>query len=457
MRRDFKGVRAAIAGLGVSGIASAKAITELGGKAVALDQKPADNLRQIRQVEELQSAGIEVVTGWHGRIDPKDFDLLVVSPGFPRNHPATQDMAGKPIWGEIELAYQISRAPIYAITGTNGKSTTVVLLWSLMQAAGLKTRLCGNIAGSGYPEMTLTEAALLAEEDEHLAAEISSFQLENAIDFRPKAAAISNITPDHLDRHPSFEDYRDTKLRLFEKMDAGDTVVLNASEPSLPLDLIQKHIHGRPNLSVFDPTGQTTGTHTGRQGNTLTFSGHEAAVSQLPVPGEHFITNSMMAWEMASTATELGEESLSQLLAFKGLANRMEYLGEKRGIMVVNNSMCTNPAAVIASSLSVRRKQHLLIGGLTKGLDFSPLREYLEGSDYRVYLFGPNPEKMDAVLGGGWPIFDSMPAAFKAAVGEAKEGEAVLLAPGCASADPYASFRERGEAFRQIAKEWLEQ
>ena len=98
-----------------------------------------------------------------------------------------------------------------------------------------------------------------------------------------------------------------------------------------------------------------------------------------------------------------------------------------------------------------------MIGGLTKGLDFSPLREYLEGSDHRVYLFGPNPEKMDAVLGGGWPIFESMPAAFSAAVKEAKEGEAVLLAPGCASADPYASFRERGEAFRQIAKEWLEQ
>lgn len=455
--RNLSGMRFAVAGLGVSGRAASRAVKSLGGEAVALDQKPADNDAMIRTVEELQADGIEVVTGWHGRLDPKEWDVLVVSPGFPVHHPVLRDMEGK-VWGEIELAYRIAQAPIYATTGTNGKSTTVTLNWLLLHAAGVPARLCGNISGSGYPEMPLTEAALLAGPDEVLVAEVSSFQLENVEQFRPKGAAITNITPDHLDRHPSFEDYYQTKLKLFRTMGPGDTIIVNLAGETVPLATAQQAAGPGSQFLGFDPTGASAipGRNTRRDGDELFLSGMRVPIADLPVPGEHFVANVMMAWEMASLVQPLGQASMDALLSFRGLDNRMEMLGAKGGIRVINNSMCTNPAAVIASSSSLAGPQKILIGGNTKGLDFSPLCVYLKGSAHSVYLFGPEPERMNEVLGGGWPIFASMKEAFVAAVGESAPGETVMLAPGCASAEPYANFRERGQAFRDMAKEWLE-
>jgi UDP-N-acetylmuramoylalanine--D-glutamate ligase len=168
----------------------------------------------------------------------------------------------------------------------------------------------------------------------------------------------------------------------------------------------------------------------------------------------------MMAWELACAAlgeptSEQTDEMLSALLKFKGLANRMEVVGEKGGVLVVNNSMCTNPAAVVASSSGLKRRQRLILGGNRKQLDFTPVGEYLRGTPHFAYLFGPDTDGLNSQLQGSWPSFPSMQDAFHAAVADAEAGDAVVLMPGCASAEPYANFRERGDAFRAMAQEWL--
>lgn len=442
----------------MSGLALGKAVTSLGGRAVVFDQKPNDNPGVMRAVDALDAAGIDAVTGWHGRLDPDEFDLLAVSPGFPREHPAIRDMltAGREVWSEVEFASRIARAPILGITGTNGKSTTTVMLWSLLVGSGRRAVLCGNIAGSGYPERTLTEAALNADQDDVLVAEISSYQLEWTSHFRPRVATVTNVTPDHMDRYKSFDDYFQTKLRLFAAMGDGDSVVANLDEPSLPEPVIQAAVPAGVRTVGFSPSGGRQGSgHTFRDGDRLRFSGFDAHLDDLPLFGEHNVTNAMAAWEMAASVTEPDEGTFEALRAFKGLANRMERLGDRDGVTLVNNSMCTNPAAVVASCRSLKGRLHILMGGVTKNLDFAPVGDYLRSTPHRVCLFGPDPDKMNAMLGSSWPHYPDMERAFEAAVGQAATGDTVILAPGCASAEPYANFKERGDAFRTMARDWL--
>ena len=449
--------RVAVLGMAKSGIAVGNAVKQLGGEATVFDQKPADNPAIIEAVDELHSAEVCAVPGWHGRLDPDEFDMLVVSPGFPSDHPAIRDMSARDVFGEVEFAYRIAHDPIVAITGTNGKSTTTVLTWRLLEAAGKKALLCGNIAGSGYHEMTLTEAAL--EGGDVLVAEVSSFQLELIDQFRPFVAAITNVSPDHLDRHKSFDEYRDCKLRIFANMRDADIIVFNSDEQSMTKEMLPEDSR----KVRFSPKGHgsTTG-FTARLQDDLFLSGHQVGVKKLPLMGEHNVANAMMAWEIACAI--LGEPTepqtdamLSALLTFKGLANRMERVAERDGLIVVNNSMCTNPAAVVASSQGINMRQHLLLGGHRKSIDFAPVGEYLQGTDHAAYLFGPDTEGLNGQMGSDWPTYSSMEDAFAAATENAKEGEVVILMPGCLSAEPFENFRERGDAFRELAKRWEEQ
>ena len=449
----MNGQTVAVTGMGRSGIGVAKAAVRRGAKVTLYDEKLIESPEQIEQAEELQGLGVEVVAGWHGRFDAPDFDFLVSSPGFKRSHPALRDAleAGKPVWSEVEFAYQIARAPMVAITGTNGKSTTTLLTWLLIQSCQT-AHLCGNLSGSGYPELTLTEAADIAEPTDWLVAEVSSFQLEWVHTFRPKAAAITNITPDHLDRHPNFEDYQNTKFRLFSSMGAGDCAVVNVFEPSLPLDLILPKI----------PSGVQVRRMGEVSAQKLELAGlGEVPVDNLPLFGYHNALNAVMAWELAMAA--LGDRAkpdamLAALKSFRGLAHRMEYLGECGGVRVFNNSMCTNPAAVIANLEGQTCLNRVLMGGVTKDLNFQPLKEYLSSSPHQVYLFGPKLEGgLHEQLGGSWPAFRTLEEAFEAAMADAREGETVMLSPGCASAAPYANFRERGDAFRVYVQNWLKE
>lgn len=463
-------MRVAVAGMGRSGLAIAKACAERGARATVFDERLADTEDRIGTVERLQGMGAEVVTGWHGRLEAGRFEALVVSPGFRREHPVIRDAlaAGIEVLSEVEFAYRISPNPIVAITGTNGKSTTTVLTWTLLAAAGKDAVLCGNIAGSGYPEMPLTEAALLTGEPGRvLVAEVSSFQLEWVSQFRPRAAAITNVTPDHLDRHPSFEDYRATKFRIFAAQGEGDVAVVNESEPSLPADLILPAIPREVAVRSFAMTPGDARQHghavlpsSYRDGPDLVLGGIRVSAFDLPLVGEYNLANAMMAWELATgllgTPDEATQtEMLRAIAGFRGLEHRMERLGERGGVLVVNNSMCTNPAAVVASSSGLARRQHIVMGGFTKNLDYTPVREYLARTNHVAYVMGEDSELARQL--GVDRAYPSLEAAFEAAVSSSTAGEAILLAPGCMSTAPFRDFRERGAAFKRLAEAWLAQ
>ncbi|MEA2552451.1 MAG: UDP-N-acetylmuramoylalanine--D-glutamate ligase [Fimbriimonadaceae bacterium] len=450
----MKGARIAVFGLARSGLSVAKAAIQLGASATVVDEKPEEALRGRGVLEEAQALGAQVELGWQGDFG-SGFDFVVTSPGVPKHNPKLQHAVeqGVPVYSEVEFAYRIAKSPIVAITGTNGKSTTTVMTYNCLLAAGKKAVLCGNIYGSGYDEVPLTEAALTSGPEHVLVAEISSFQLEWVSTFKPIAAAITNITPDHLDRHATFEDYASAKQRIFSAQDANDYAVIPADDPAVKRP-------ARPRVLTFGAAGQDARL----EPDALVLKGKRIPLEALPFVGQHNYLNASAAALLASAGLTHGserelcvpEEVIEGLRRFKGIAHRMELVGEKSGVKVINNSMCTNPVAVVTSSASISAPQHLLIGGSNKKLDFTPLRSYLESSQNRAYLFGRDAGALNEQLGGDYPVFATMADAFQAAVRNANAGEVIMLAPGCASIDQFEDFRDRGNVFKQIAKEWLE-
>lgn len=453
--------RTSVAGMGRSGVAVALAAAKRGSCVRVYDEQSADTPEKLAIIEKLEAAGVEVVQGWHGRLVGEEIGSLVASPGFRRNHPAILDAqaAHAEVISEVEFAYRIARAPIIAITGTNGKSTTTVLAWLMLNAATSgRAVLCGNISGSGYPELTLTEAADASDEEQYLVAEVSSYQLEWVSSFRPRVAAITNISPDHFDRHPNFEDYALTKLKVFAHQTADDYAIRPENEPSLwPQEPMMADAWRRA-LSA----GQRGATgNVAVQGSTFRIAGQEVSTAELPLLGEHNIRNAALAADLVCAAlgevsTEQAARMLEALRSFQGLEHRMERVGQKNGVLVVNNSMCTNPAAVVASSKGLPMRQWLLVGGNPKNLDLSPIGRHAQEAGHTLLLFGPDLDSLRVNIGGDWAGYETLEEAFEAAVAQANPGEAILLSPGCASAAPYLNFRERGLAFKSMAKEWLE-
>jgi UDP-N-acetylmuramoylalanine--D-glutamate ligase len=468
---DLQNLRIAVTGMGRSGVAVALAAKKRGALPTLYEEQAIEGPPKLEILARLEGSEIPVVSHWHGHLNPGDYDILVTSPGFHKEHSSLRDArsAGKEILSEIEFAYRIAKAPMICITGTNGKSTATVMTWMLLRAAGYQAVLCGNLYGSGYPELTLTEAADISDSSSVLVAEVSSFQLEWIQGFRPRVATITNITPDHLDRYDTFDAYYNTKLRIFQNLTEEDSLILNLAEPSLPLKKLrhifpkqaQKWVYSSsPEVVVPEAEGlRHLPLECGR--DVIMVFGQEIANPEISLCGEHSLKNALQA--LACACAFIGTPTSSQvrdmlevLRHFRVLKHRMEVLGEKNGIRVINNSMCTNPMAVIASSKSLPARQHLLMGGKNKNLEFLLVREYLEGTTHQVYLFGPHAEVLNRQLGDCGNIYPTLECAFEDAIQSAKSGEVVMLAPGCASAFPYANFHERGEAFRAIVRQWLE-
>ena len=457
----------AIFGLGRSGLGVAKAEQKRGGHPHVFDQGNPDTIAKKELLEEAKNLPISF--NWNGDL-PEPYKTLVVNPAVPRTHPflARALENGVEVISEIEYAYRIARAPIVAITGTNGKSTTTVMTYLCLRACGADPVLCGNIFGSGYPEVSLTEAASNSTPDQILVAEISSFQLEWIRDFHPIVAGITNIWPDHLDRYDSFQDYAQTKHRLFQNMKAGDFVVVKANDPVVRapgasatgyvprVKRAQAPIVQKQNLPTVLTFG-AMGEHAQVDERELTVLGTKFLLERLPFHEPHNYQNAAMACLLAWAALPQKETDCLEggLLSFRGLAHRMELVGTRSGVRVFNNSMCTNPDAVMKSVQSVKDRTHILMGGVNKNVDFMPLRHYLANHRHRVYLYGADAKSLNEMLGGSWPVFSSMLEAFNVASQNAIEGDVIMLAPGCASTDSFRDFRHRGDVFRALAKEWL--
>ncbi len=479
-------------GLGRSGLAVARAVRARGGEAIVVDEKT--DLPKPELVTEARAEGIDVRLGWNGAFSDLHPDLVVVNPAVDARHPKLQN-AGVELVSEVEFAYRIAKGPIVAITGTNGKSTTVVMTYLALRACGLDPLLCGNLYGSGYPEAPLTEAALNGREGQPLVAEISSFGLEWTREFRPRAAAITTIKPDHLDRYDSFDAYAATKMRIFAGQTADDYAVVRANDPVVvpPCGHANQYQprHRRalatsgdahcPHVLTFGATGE----HARIEELDLVVLDTRIPLEGLPWSEPHNHANAACAALLAygllkSIDSPLIERALAAkpkpsvfaprkepepalppeivagLREFRGLAHRMELVGTRNGVRVVNNSMCTNPDAVVSSAMAEKNPTHLLVGGMDKGLDFTPLGRFLGGGRHRAYLYGRDARKIDAEMGSGFPVFGTMDEAFRAAAAEARPGETVMLAPGCASGDQFRDFRHRGDEFRALAKDWLQ-
>lgn len=480
----LSGARIAILGAGRSGISAAKAAQFAGALPVILDERKAGDWARDEAVHQ----NIPLKEDYSGR-DWKEFDLMVVSPGVPPTSETLQsaERSGLPVLSEIELAYRVARAPIVALTGTNGKSTTTVMAYLCARSVELNPILCGNIYGSGYPEVPLTDAAIQASADQLLVAEVSSYQLERVEQFRPISAGITNIWPDHLDRYQGqFSLYAAAKHNIFRALQPSDYAVIRAYDPVVVAPK-------GPKVLTFGAGGE----HAQVTEDSITILGRKISTPELTFEEPHNLQNAAMAALLiygamrhrrdqghepetallnaaevdARTALEskrsvfrrdpvqtpwaLPEAVALGLKEFKGLSHRMQLVGERGGIKVINNSMCTNVDAVLKSAQAIREPKHLLIGGVNKGLDFKPLKNYFSNGQNWAYVYGRDRASLGDMI-GEVPTFETMAEAFALATERAKPGQVIMLSPGCASQDQFTDFRERGDVFTQMAKEWLE-
>ncbi|HMS57002.1 MAG TPA: UDP-N-acetylmuramoyl-L-alanine--D-glutamate ligase [Fimbriimonadaceae bacterium] len=438
---NLAGRRVAVLGAKRSGVGVARALSALDATPTLYDKS-----------QDVENPEFAVVGGWDRPFSLSEADMVVTSPGVPRNADVLVGSLanGLKVIGEIELAYHLAKVPIVGITGTNGKSTCTVMTWLCLRQAGLNPLLAGNIYGSGYPEQTLVEAAMLTREStcsaKAIVAEISSFQLEWIDDFKPAAAGITSLSEDHLDRYDhKFSEYARTKARIFENLWEDDTaVIFDGYEP-------------RPMGCKVRTFGDIM-SDARIEGQFLVAPGCEIALNQLPFDEPHNYRNAECAVLLATAVAgpHLAQDCLEGLRTFKPLDNRLQFVGERDGIQIVNNTMCTNPAAVISSSQAIDRPQHLLIGGRNKGASFAGVGKYIASSGHKAYVFGESGPEIASHFGFSVDVYTSLEDAAKKALENAQSGDTIMLAPGCASMDRFTDFAHRGEVFTRLAKEWLE-
>ncbi len=465
---EFAGKRIAVIGLAATGLATAEVLLNQGATVRVYDAKPeaALNAEAVAAARALGN-GVSLALGT-GDVDWSATDLVVPSPGVPKSAPPLVEAVrrGVPVLGEIEVAYRLARAPILAITGTNGKTTTTALLGAICREAGLQTWVAGNIAEDEGKRLPLIRAAVEAPADAVIVAEISSFQLEWVETFRPKVAAWLNISDDHLDRHADFEEYARTKSRLFAAQEPGDVAVLNADDENV-LRYAERTGCGR--RREFSLRHITDGTYLqdgvlwlvgpSHDGNKATVADQELmACVEVPMPGLHNVANVLAASCMAS-AFGIGIDAIeSAVRAFKGVAHRMEPVADVAGVRYVNNSMCTNPVAVAASLEAAGGLVVAIMGGIHKGGDLGDMARAVNKRARKVVLIGASARELAGALtaagmdGNDIAFADTLPGAVEQAAVLARPGDTVMLVPGCASFDMFTGFEQRGQVFRDAVR-----
>jgi len=435
LRTEFENKTVAVVGLARSGIACCKVLTKLGAFVIPYDGKPAAEIPD--GIASAVALGLTPIVGG-AELDYGQLDYVVTSPGVRKNAPVLQNAVavGVPVLGEIEAAYRITQAPILAITGTNGKTTTTALLGEMLKAAGIETYIAGNIA-AGDIAMPLIEATYLATPEAAIVAEISSFQLEWISTFRPKVAALLNITPDHGDRQ-NWEEYVAAKWRIFENLGDGDTAVYYYNLPA------SVHVNNRADLVPFGEL-------------PLEKISEICAPSNIRLPGEHNVDNILAAAAMAK-ATGVGMEPIRQVAAtFAGVVHRLEYVDTLDGVRYVNNSMCTNVAAFEKSLEALPEPKIVIAGGVFKGDDVMELGRAIVKNNVRaLVLIGRSAPEIEASARAAGYEKISLAGTLREAVSQARGlahiGDTVLLAPACASFDMFHNFEDRGDQFKAAVR-----
>ena len=444
--------RVLVVGLGKSGVASALFLKKHGAQVTVSDTKSGDELRN--EIPVLLDHGITVETGGHGDRTFRGQDLIVVSPGVPVDAaPLVQARAlGEAVIGEIELAAQFLPGPILAITGSNGKTTTTTLTGEIMTAAGFSTLVGGNI---GTPAISLAERA---KPETVIVLEVSSFQLETIQTFRPKVAVVLNVTPDHLDRHRTFEIYVDAKARVFENQQASDFAVLNADDATC----VALGTRTRAQVFWFSRQKEVDRGAWVCDGNILfrDSAGQREImqVSEIPLKGAHNLEN-VLAAICASALMGCSPEKIRQAVQnFKAVEHRLEFVATIRGVDYYNDSKATNVDATIKALESFPANIHLILGGKDKGSDYTVLNDLLRKRVKIVYTIGAAAAKIESQIKGAEVVHaETLENAIRKANAAAKPGDVVLLAPACASFDQFKSYEHRGKMFKDIVRGLAEQ
>jgi UDP-N-acetylmuramoylalanine--D-glutamate ligase len=442
---ELKGKRVLVVGLGKSGVASALFLKACGARVTVSDTKSGDELRN--EIPVLLDHGITVETGGHGERTFREQDLIVVSPGVPVDAPLLEQARslGGRVIGEIELAAQFLPGPIVAITGSNGKTTTTTLAGEILKACGLPALVGGNI---GTPAISLAERA---KPETVIVLEVSSFQLETIQTFRPKVAVVLNVTPDHLDRHKTFEIYADAKARIFENQRSDDFAVLNEDDPTCAA----MAVNARAQLFWFSRQKEVKQGAWVREGNILFCDGTRQReimlVSEIPLKGAHNLEN-VLAAVCASALMGCAPEKIRQAVHdFKAVEHRLEFVATIRSVDYYNDSKATNVDATIKALESFPANIHLILGGKDKGSDYSVLNGLLRERVKRVYTIGTAAIKIESQIKNvEIERSGTLENALRNAHAIAEAGDVVLLAPACASFDQFKNYEQRGQVFKEI-------
>jgi UDP-N-acetylmuramoylalanine--D-glutamate ligase len=445
---NVKGRRVLVVGLGKSGVSAATFLKSLGARVTVSDSKTEDELRG--EIPMLLDRGITVETGGHGERTFRDQDLIVISPGVPVNEPhlAQARKMGVPVIGEIELTARFLKGRIVAITGSNGKTTTTSLTGDVLAKGGFGVNVGGNI---GTPAITFVESST---EDTWNVLEVSSFQLETIQTFHPFIGTIINITPDHLDRHGSFEAYAAAKARVFENQTTEDHAILNADDPTC-VD-IGKSLKSR--VWWFSPKHEVERGAFIRNGEIIWRDGARdvtiAPVSELQLKGTHNLENVLVAVNAGVIAGCPPQAIRRALAEFKAVEHRLEYVATVNGVQYYNDSKATNVDATIKALESFPRGIHIILGGKDKGSDYTVLKPLLKERAAQVYTIGAAAEKIESHISGAAPVIraGTLETAVKRAAANANQGDVVVLAPACASFDQFESYEHRGRVFKDLVR-----
>lgn len=448
---ELKGKKVLVVGLGKSGLAAALFLRRQGAQVTVSDVRSAEAL--AKDIPALLEEGIMVETGGHGLLTFRRQDLIVVSPGVPLNTPELMQVKsfGLPVIGELELAARFLKGKMLAITGSNGKTTTTALVGEILEKAGIPTLVGGNI---GVPVVSLIDQST---DETWSVLEVSSFQLESTSQFHPSIAVILNITPDHLDRHGTFENYALAKERIFAAQKGDDCVVLNADNPRAA----EAATRSSASVHWFSMEHEVKMGAWLADGYVVYRDSPEApiekivALSGIPLKGTHNVENVLAAVCASRKAGAPADAIRGAIESFQAVEHRLEYVATINGVEYYNDSKATNVDATTKAVASFQSGIHLILGGKDKGSDYTLLSQLLRARARAIYTIGSAAAKIESQLRGVTSIHscETLERAVAAAASAAHPGDVVLLAPACSSFDQFESYEHRGRVFKELVTE----
>ncbi|MGE5633001.1 MAG: UDP-N-acetylmuramoyl-L-alanine--D-glutamate ligase [Caulobacteraceae bacterium] len=448
---QIKNKNVLVIGAAVTGVPVVKQLVKMGADVTLNDSKKVAELQDI--ITKLEDLPIKLVAGGHPEELAEKCDFVVVSPGVPLDIPLVMraKALGKEVISEIELAYRFINTPVAAITGTNGKTTTTALLGEIMKASGRNTYVTGNI---GHAMILEVENA---KPEDVFVVEVSSFQLESVSTFKPKVSAILNITPDHLNRHKTLENYISAKCNVFANQDGNDYTILNADDP----ETVTVASRAKSKVLFFSRRKPLEEGAWVEDGHIVIKLGDKKATvihkDKIYIPGNHNLENALAAALMAYCLGVEPSVIAEVLESFKGVEHRIEFVEEVDGVIYYNDSKGTNTDASIKAIEAMKRPTVIIAGGYDKGSEYDDFIEAFGSRIKHMVLIGKTADKIEkTAYSHGFKNThraEDLKDAVQKCYALSAPGDAVLLSPACASWDMFNNYEERGRLFKQYVRE----